>query len=286
MSGEMVDPETGELVSMEQDKLWSAFIKAQAVMEAPKRTQTAKVRTRDGGPGYEFSYAPLDEIVSVARAALSPHGLGFNQEVIGGISAPAYVRTRIVHESGQSISSLYPVIADMTRAQGLGSGVTYARRYGLMLALGIVAEEDDDANAADGNQASFSQRGQQQQRPQQQGQPQQQRSYPAQQPTRPANGAADAARAVVNRVKAAIESATTVEQLNKAYTEDDRKSVVAQNKPNNPIGDKVWQQLMDREADKRLQLVGEAELDKYEAGDGSAEDEFMSAEEANNVFAR
>ena len=38
-------------------------------------------------------------------------------------------------------------------AQGAGSAVTYARRYSLCAALGIAAEDDDDANAAEASAA-------------------------------------------------------------------------------------------------------------------------------------
>jgi len=41
-----------------------------------------------------------------------------------------------------------PVVADKQNAQGFGSGMTYAKRYSLSMALGIAADEDDDGNAA------------------------------------------------------------------------------------------------------------------------------------------
>lgn len=274
-----VDPATGEIMPV-QSEFWTAFGKAQAEIETPKANKPVDV-TLNTGRSFKFSYAALDQIIAVARKPLADNGLCLYQEVTYQGGQP-FVRTRIIHTTGQFVASTYPIFTSTQGSQGFGSGVTYARRYSLLLALGIAAEDDDDdGNAADGNK--MTPRGQQQQQPWQR--PAGVTRALQQQPTRPANGEADAARAVVNRVKAAIETATTVEQLNKAWTEDDRKSVVAQNKPNNPIGDKVWKQLMDREADKRLQLVGETELDKYEAGSGG-EDEFMSEEEANNVFAR
>jgi hypothetical protein len=55
--------------------------------------------------------------------------------------------TRVIHESGEWLSSRYllrPVKAD---PQSDGSALTYARRYAAMALLGIAAE-DDDGNAA------------------------------------------------------------------------------------------------------------------------------------------
>jgi hypothetical protein len=61
------------------------------------------------------------------------------------------VTTRLIHSSGQWIE-FGPLTVPMSKqdAHGVGSATTYARRYGLSAALGIVAD-DDDGNAAVGN---------------------------------------------------------------------------------------------------------------------------------------
>lgn len=267
---ESVDPTTGEIVPSPQSEFWTAFAKAQAEIEMPKADKPVDVTTNTGR-SYKFTYAALDQIIAVARKPLADNGLCFFQEITYANQA-AFVRTRIVHTSGQFVSSIYPIFVSQQGSQGFGSGVTYARRYSLLLALGIAAEEDDDdGNAADGNKVSP--RGQQQpwQRP-----AGVTRTIQQTQPTRPANGEADAARAVVVRVRDAIGKAETIEALNKAYTAADEKLIKAQNG-----GDKVWQQLLDREADKRVEIT---RLDTYEAGGG--EEDFMSAEESGNVFQR
>lgn len=127
--------------------LYTALGKAQAAMQPPKRTQTAKVQTRTG-PGYTFSYAPLDEIFAVARQPLADNGLHVQQGVIWTEGRPL-LRTTIAHTSGGSISNDYPVITGGDRAQDFGGAITYARRYGLMLALALAAEDDDDGNTAE-----------------------------------------------------------------------------------------------------------------------------------------
>lgn len=70
------------------------------------------------------------------------------------------VSTIIMHTSGEWISgelAMNPVKAD---PQGIGSAVTYARRYGLSAFVGI-APEDDDGNAASGNNGGSPSTGQQ-----------------------------------------------------------------------------------------------------------------------------
>lgn len=41
-----------------------------------------------------------------------------------------------------------PLVLQKQDPQGQGSGITYARRYAAMAILGLVADEDDDGNAA------------------------------------------------------------------------------------------------------------------------------------------
>jgi hypothetical protein len=56
--------------------------------------------------------------------------------------------TRLLHGSGQWIQDGgVPLIPSKQDMQGLGSALTYSRRYGLMAMVGI-APEDDDGNAA------------------------------------------------------------------------------------------------------------------------------------------
>jgi hypothetical protein len=60
------------------------------------------------------------------------------------------VTTRLVHSSGQWMEfGPLPVPSMKQDAHGVGSATSYARRYGLSAAVGIVAD-DDDGNAAAG----------------------------------------------------------------------------------------------------------------------------------------
>ena len=79
--------------------------------------------------------------------ALNSNGIALMQiphESEGGVM----VETMFLHESGESMSGgKFYLPASKADAQGFGSAMTYARRYGLMAACGI-APEDDDGNAA------------------------------------------------------------------------------------------------------------------------------------------
>lgn len=170
---EMIDSETGEIVGLPTlprremnliftspacDQVFGALVLAQAAMENPKKTKNAKVkgRTRSGSEyEYSYAYAPLEEIVNTIRAPLAAAKL-VHRQFLAQRGDTWMMRTVIAHESGQWYGADYPIFWDETRGmQGFASGVTYARRYGLMMALGLVGEDDDDANVADGNPAKI-----------------------------------------------------------------------------------------------------------------------------------
>lgn len=126
-----------------------ALAKAQSEMGRVLRDKTAKVQTKTGG-SYSFDYADLASVLDVVKPALTKHGIA----VIQGVSTEAaavIVETRLVHESGEWIESALTLKPDDMAPQKVGSAITYARRYALSSMVGVASEEDDDANAAEGN---------------------------------------------------------------------------------------------------------------------------------------
>lgn len=98
-------------------------------------------------PHFKSKYADLGAVIDAVKPPLIEHGLFFTQRCHpcdNGVS----VETVLHHAGGQemSLGTLF-VPANKNDAQGFGSALTYARRYGLMTAFGVPAE-DDDGNAA------------------------------------------------------------------------------------------------------------------------------------------
>lgn len=141
--------------SAEIGELAEALAAAQASMSDPGKTKTAQVRTRTG-PGYSFDYATLADGLAECRKALPAHGLSIIQQVTCP-NGKIRLRTMLMHKSGQWIASEYPINPGDGTSQSLGSAITYARRYALFALVGI-APEDDDGNAASGNEATISQK--------------------------------------------------------------------------------------------------------------------------------
>jgi hypothetical protein len=157
-------PDNLIFASQECDQVFGALSEAQGKMTNPRKTKEATVRgtTKSGASyDYKYKYAPLEEVVDTIRAPMSEAGMIYRQ-FLASRQGAWVMRTIIAHKSGQWFGCDYPIYFDQSKgAQGFASGVTYARRYGLMLALGIVAEDDDDANVADGNIAKIDGEGRQ-----------------------------------------------------------------------------------------------------------------------------
>lgn len=131
-------------------KLAEALAKAQAEFKPIKKDKTAKVRMKSGGE-YSYSYADLSSVIDATKEALSKNGLAVTQPV--EFQAERMVlHTKLMHSSGESESSFWPLPPPHTPAQEMGSALTYARRYSMSAILGVASEDDDDGAA--GNEAS------------------------------------------------------------------------------------------------------------------------------------
>jgi hypothetical protein len=101
-------------------------------------------------PHFGSKYADLASIMDAVREPLAANGLAVSQSVANDANGVS-VTTTLLHESGETLVSepcWLPV--GKKDPQGYGSAITYARRYSLASLLGIVADEDDDGNAASG----------------------------------------------------------------------------------------------------------------------------------------
>jgi hypothetical protein len=125
------------------DKLALALSKAQAAIEpAPK----------DGdNPHFKTSYTTLSSCWDVCRKPLSDNGLAVIQ-VPRTEGNMVTVRTILTHSSGALIQGDLSVTNLNTRnpSQGVGSCLTYLRRYALCAFVGISPDDDDGEEAGTG----------------------------------------------------------------------------------------------------------------------------------------
>lgn len=102
-------------------------------------------------PFFKSKYADLNSVWNACRDLLGKHGLAVIQGNSVGLDGTVIVETILTHSSGQWIQSELALPLAKTDPQGVGSAITYGRRYGLAAIIGIVADEDDDGNAASRN---------------------------------------------------------------------------------------------------------------------------------------
>jgi hypothetical protein len=97
-------------------------------------------------PHFKSKYADLAEILNTVRPVFSANGIAIVQTPTFE-SGIASVETMLCHESGEFISSVCSSPVSKQDAQGIGSAITYLRRYSLAAMCGI-AQEDDDGHQA------------------------------------------------------------------------------------------------------------------------------------------
>jgi hypothetical protein len=131
-----------ELLSTKEVKAYSAALVA-AIGELSNVPKTAS------NPYFKSKYAPLDAIVDATRPVLAKYGLAVMQQPLF-MEGSAGVETTILHKDGHSTTTTLLLPLKDQSPQGVGSAITYARRYALAAVLGLATEEDDDGNVGTG----------------------------------------------------------------------------------------------------------------------------------------
>lgn len=129
--------------------LYAALAKAQGQMQNPVKNREVSVKSDRGA--YKFSYATLDSILDGIRKPLADNGLSMTQ-TLERTPEGMVMCLRLYHGAGGMICTCMPLDqAKVVKMQEMGSIITFARRYQVASFFGLAAEEDDDANSADGN---------------------------------------------------------------------------------------------------------------------------------------
>ena len=118
--------------------LAAALVKAQSALSGAKKDST--------NPHFRTAYADLASVWDACRAPLANAGLSVVQ-LVSSDAAHAIIETILAHSSGEWVSSTLAVPLTKADAQGLGSAITYGRRYALAAIVGV-CPADDDGEAA------------------------------------------------------------------------------------------------------------------------------------------
>jgi len=120
-------------------KIAEALLKAQGEMGSATKGAS--------NPFFKSKFADLNAIREACIPVLNVHGISVLQPTTVFDGKP-YVETTLLHSSGEFLTSLTEIIAPKANdPQAHGSGMSYARRYGLQSFLCIGAEDDDGEKA-------------------------------------------------------------------------------------------------------------------------------------------
>lgn len=103
-------------------------------------------------PFFKSKYVPLENVVEAIDDVAPKFGLTYSQYPVTTDDGKVGISTVLLHESGEFIE--YPPATtkpDKNTPQGVGSALTYMRRYSLSVVFGITSDQDDDGNEASGN---------------------------------------------------------------------------------------------------------------------------------------
>lgn len=128
-----------------------AMVKAQRAMKNPSKDAV--------NPHFKSRYADLPGVLEAVMPPLHENGFMVQQFPCEVDEMPALL-TLVVHESGEWVETVIKLRPAKNDPQGVGSALTYMRRYSLLSIAGVAADDDDDGNAA-----SRSQPARQQQQP-------------------------------------------------------------------------------------------------------------------------
>lgn len=121
--------------------LAAALCKAQGEMPAVPKDST--------NPHFKSKFASLDGIIDRTKPVLARHGLAIVQGAAGE-AAPGTVGVEmmLLHSSGEYLLSSVTMPLAKNDPQGVGSAITYGRRYLVAAMLSLAADEDDDGNSS------------------------------------------------------------------------------------------------------------------------------------------
>lgn len=124
----------------------SESIKELATALCKFQGEVEKIKKTDENPFFKSKYASLSSILDVIQKPLSQADLAIVQFPV----AECGLETILMHVSGEWMRESFYMKPVKNDPQGIGSLLTYARRYAIGSVLMLNLEEDDDGNHSSG----------------------------------------------------------------------------------------------------------------------------------------
>ena len=128
----------GVKITMPCDKLFEALAKMQGALDNATKSSD--------NPYFKSKYADLAQCLQTAKKPMADNGLSISQHCTFDGQFVQCV-TILGHSSGQMMISTLMIPVAKKDAQGIGSSITYARRYALSSIIGLTQKDDDGEGA-------------------------------------------------------------------------------------------------------------------------------------------
>lgn len=129
---------------------------AEALVSAQKEIKFAVKDSTN--PHYKSKYANINSVIDAVKAPLNNNNIAILQSLSPSDDGKLHLTTRLIHSSGEWIEDTAVCPLQKQDAQGLGSAVSYIRRYSLSAFLSLYSDTDDDGQSAALNAADYLQK--------------------------------------------------------------------------------------------------------------------------------
>lgn len=119
---------------------------AEALVSAQKEIKFAVKDSTN--PHYKSKYANINSVIDAVKKPLNDNGIAILQSLSPSDDNKLHLTTRLIHSSGEWIEDTAVCPIQKQDPQGLGSAVSYIRRYSLSALCSVYADDDDGQSAA------------------------------------------------------------------------------------------------------------------------------------------
>ena len=129
---------------------------AEALVSAQKEIKFAVKDSTN--PHFKSKYANINSVIDAVKKPLNDNGIAILQSLSPSDDNKLHLTTRLIHSSGEWIEDTAVCPLQKQDCQGLGSAVSYIRRYSLSAFLSLYSDTDDDGQSAALNAADYLQK--------------------------------------------------------------------------------------------------------------------------------
>lgn len=118
-----------------------------AIHDLQQELEILKRDDKVNSGSYSFKFTGMPKIWVAIKPLLKKNGLTIIQSPTAdnGTAIGEFLTTTIYHSSGEYITDTMRLILTREDPQGIGSAITYSKRYMLSAMLGIQTDDDNDA---------------------------------------------------------------------------------------------------------------------------------------------